>query len=103
MLVEEAISYVNNQVNPSKNEEFGPPDFANSGNRESNNEILSKSEEEINLDKIEADMDEHANKIYLDGAVNVKNPPEKDGFVVTVRASIPAIASVFLILGSFYS
>ena len=26
-------------------------------------------------------MDEHANKIYLDGAVNVKNPPEKDGFV----------------------
>ena len=81
MTVEEAISYVNNQVNPSKNEEFGPPDFANSGNKESNNEILSKSEEEINLDKIEADMDEHANKIYLDGAVNVKNPPEKDGFV----------------------
>ena len=81
MTFEEAVSFVNNQVNPSKSEEFGPPNYANSVNKEFDNEILTKSEEEMNLDKIEADMDEHANKKYMDGSVDVKSPSVKDSFV----------------------
>lgn len=81
MTFKEAVNFVNSQVNPSKSEEFGPPNFADSVKDEFDNKILTKSEEEMNLDKIEADMDEHANKKYMDGSVDVKSSSVKDSFI----------------------
>ena len=63
MSVKEAIRYVNDQLNPSSSDGFGPPNFTDSVYNKSNHEMLTKSEDEMNLDKIEADMDEQANKL----------------------------------------
>lgn len=66
MSVKEAIRYVNDQLNPSSSDGFGPPNFTDSVYNKSNHEMLTKSEDEMNLDKIEADMDEQANKLIGD-------------------------------------
>ncbi|MFL2661784.1 MAG: hypothetical protein ACJ0G4_07605 [Alphaproteobacteria bacterium] len=80
MSVEEAIRFVNNQVNPSKSEEFGPSNIADSGNFNTVNEMLTKSEDEINLDKIEADMDEQANKVSVDKSDHTDNSSTIDTY-----------------------
>ena len=84
MTVEEAIRYVNSQVNPSDNEVFGPHDTVYSENINSDNQLISKSDEEINLDKIEADMDEQANKINRDVTVEI-DKSSNDGILVDTK------------------
>ena len=83
MSVEEAIRYVDKQINPSLDEEFGPTNTVKSDNTDSTNKILTKSEDEINLDKIEADMDEQANKVSREKSDHTENSSTKGIFVDT--------------------
>ncbi len=64
MSVEEAIHFVNNKINDSNNDFYGPPNY------QDNDKIIAKSEDERNLDKIGADMDEQANKVNRDDIDN---------------------------------
>lgn len=64
MSVKEAINFVNNKTNDSNNDFYGPPNYQH------NDKIIAKTEDEKNLDKIEADMDEQANKIDRDDIDN---------------------------------
>ena len=88
MTVEEAIRYVNSQVNPSDSEVFGPPNFADSKNINFNNQLMTKSEDEINLDKIEADMDEQANKMNRDNSLDTEQPSPKEILVDTKNENL---------------
>ena len=88
MTVEEAIQYVNSQVNQSNSEVFGPPSFADSENINSNNQLITKSEDEINLDKIEADMDEQANKMNRDNSLDTEQSSSKEILVDTKKENL---------------
>ena len=70
--VEDAIKYVNSQLNESSNE-FGPPTFAefNKINNDTSQTALQKENQEIN--KIEATMDAEANKKFNDDTLSDKN------------------------------
>ena len=88
MTVEEAIRYVNSQVNPSDSEVFGPPNFADSKNINFNDKLMTKSEDEINLDKIEADMDEQANKMNRDNSFDTEKSSSKEILVDTKNENL---------------
>ena len=88
MTVEEAIRYVNSQVNPSDSEVFGPPNFADSKNINFNDQLMTKSEDEINLDKIEADMDEQANKMNRDNSFDTEKSSSKEILVDTKNENL---------------
>ncbi len=88
MTVEEAIRYVNSQVNPSNSEVFGPPNFVDSEKINSNNQLIAKSEDEINLDKIEADMDEQANKMNRNDSSNTEKSSSKEILVDTKNENL---------------
>ena len=70
--VEDAIKYVNSQLNESPNE-FGPPTFAefNKINNDTSQTAYEKENQEIN--KIEATMDAEANKQINDNTLSDKN------------------------------
>ena len=65
MSTEEAIKFANNKINQSADELYGPPNVADYKNVDNANDIII-SEEEKNLDKMEADMQEQSNKINRD-------------------------------------
>ena len=88
MTVEEAIRYVNSQVNPSDSEVFGPPNFADSKNINFNDQLMTKSEDEINLDKIEADMDEQANKMNRDNSFDTEKSSSEEVLVDTKNENL---------------
>ncbi len=62
MSTEEAIRFANNKLNQSEEEVYGPPNVADYRNIDNENDIVV-SEDEKNLDKMEADMDDQSNKI----------------------------------------
>ena len=62
MSTEEAIKFANNKVNQSEEELYGPPNVADYKNIDNTNDIII-SEDEKNLDKMEADMEDQSNKI----------------------------------------
>ena len=62
MSTEEAIKFANNKINQSADELYGPPNFADYKNVDNANDIII-SEDEKNLDKMEADMEDQSNKI----------------------------------------
>ena len=62
MSTEEAIKFANNKVNQSAEELYGPPNVADYKNIDNTNDIVI-SEDEKNLDKMEADMEDQSNKI----------------------------------------
>lgn len=65
MSTEEAIKFANNKINQSADELYGPPNLADYKKIDNANEIIV-SEDEKNLDKMEADMDDQSNKIDRD-------------------------------------
>ena len=62
MSTEEAIKFANNKINQSAEELYGPPNVADYKNVDNANDIII-SEDEKNLDKMEADMGDQSNKI----------------------------------------
>ena len=62
MSTEEAIKFANNKINQSAEELYGPPNVADYENVDNANDIII-SEDEKNLDKMEADMEDQSNKI----------------------------------------
>ena len=62
MSTEEAIKFANNKINQSAEELYGPPNIADYKNVDNANDIII-SEDEKNLDKMEADMEDQSNKI----------------------------------------
>ena len=62
MSTEEAIKFANNKINQSADELYGPPNIADYKNVDNANDIII-SEDEKNLDKMEADMEDQSNKI----------------------------------------
>ena len=62
MSTEEAIKFANNKINQPAGELYGPPNVADYKNIENANDIII-SEDEKNLDKMEADMEDQSNKI----------------------------------------
>ena len=65
MSTEEAIKFANNKINQSAEELYGPPNVADYKNVDNVNDIII-SEDEKNLDKMEADMEDQSNKIDRD-------------------------------------
>ena len=65
MSTEEAIKFANNKINQSADELYGPPNIADYKNVDNANDIII-SEDEKNLDKMEADMEDQSNKIDRD-------------------------------------
>ena len=61
MSTEEAIKFANNKINQSAEEVYGPPNVADYKNVDNVNDIII-SEDEKNLDKMEADMKDQSNK-----------------------------------------
>ncbi len=59
---EEAIKFANNKINQPTEELYGPPNVADYKNVDNVNDIII-SEDEKNLDKMEADMEDQSNKI----------------------------------------
>ena len=62
MSTEEAIKFANNKINQPTDELYGPPNVADYKNVDNVNDIII-SEDEKNLDKMEADMEDQSNKI----------------------------------------
>ena len=62
MSTEEAIKFANNKINQPAEELYGPPNVADYKNVDNVNDIII-SEDEKNLDKMEADMEDQSNKI----------------------------------------
>jgi len=62
MSTEEAIKFANNKINQSAEELYGPPNVADYKNVDNANDIII-SEDEKNLDKMEADMEDQSNNI----------------------------------------
>ena len=62
MSTEEAIKFANNKINQPAEELYGPPNVADYKNVDNANDIII-SEDEKNLDKMEADMEDQSNKI----------------------------------------
>ena len=62
MSTEEAIKFANNKINQTPEELYGPPNVADYKNVDNANNIII-SEDEKNLDKMEADMEDQSNKI----------------------------------------
>ena len=62
MSTEEAIKFANNKINQPTEELYGPPNVADYKNVDNVNDIII-SEDEKNLDKMEADMEDQSNKI----------------------------------------
>ena len=62
MSTEEAIKFANNKINQTPEELYGPPNVADYKNVDNVNDIII-SEDEKNLDKMEADMEDQSNKI----------------------------------------
>ena len=62
MSVEEAVKFVNNNMY-SNDSQYGPPNLADINQNATNDKNIVKSDEEENLDKIEADMDDHASRL----------------------------------------
>ena len=62
MSTEEAIKFANNKINQPTEELYGPPNVADYKNIDNTNDIII-SEDEKNLDKMEADMEDQSNKI----------------------------------------
>ena len=62
MSTEEAIKFANNKINQPAEELYGPPNVADFKNVDNANDIII-SEDEKNLDKMEADMEDQSNKI----------------------------------------
>ena len=62
MSTEEAIKFANNKINQPAEELYGPPNVADYKNIDNANDIII-SEDEKNLDKMEADMEDQSNKI----------------------------------------
>ena len=62
MSTEEAIKFANNKINQSAEELYGPPNVADYKNVDNTNDIII-SEDEKNLKKMEADMEDQSNKI----------------------------------------
>ena len=65
MSTEEAIKFANNKINQPTEELYGPPNVADYKNVDNVNDIII-SEDEKNLDKMEADMEDQSNKIDRD-------------------------------------
>ena len=65
MSTEEAIKFANNKINQSAEELYGPPNVADYKNVDNSNDIII-SEDEKNLNKIEADMKDQSNKVDRD-------------------------------------
>ena len=65
MSTEEAIKFANNKINQSTDELYGPPNVADYKNVDNANDIII-SEDEKDLDKMEADMEDQSNKIDRD-------------------------------------
>ena len=65
MSTEEAIKFANNKINKSAEELYGPPNVADYKNIDNANDIMI-SEDEKNLNKMEADMEDQSNKIDRD-------------------------------------
>ena len=65
MSTEEAIKFANNKINQSAEELYGPPNVADYKTVDNTNDIII-SEDEKNLDKMKADMDDQSNKIDRD-------------------------------------
>ena len=66
MSVEEAIKYVNHQINNSNKSEFGPPSIAENKVKESENQDILNAKLENDLNIIEADMDDQNAKSFSD-------------------------------------
>ncbi len=66
MSVEEAIKYVNHQINNSNKSEFGPPSIAENKVNESENQDILNAKLENDLNIIEADMDDQNAKSFSD-------------------------------------
>ena len=62
MSVEEAVKFVNNNMY-SNDSQYGPPNLASTNQNVTDDKNIVKSDEEENLDKIEADMDDHASRL----------------------------------------
>lgn len=62
MSTEEAIKFANNKINQPTQELYGPPNVADYKNVDNVDDIII-SEDEKNLDKMEADMEDQSNKI----------------------------------------
>ena len=62
MSTEEAIKFANNKINQSTDELYGPPNVADYKNVDNTNDIII-SEDEKNLNKMEADIEDQSNKI----------------------------------------
>ena len=62
MSTEEAIMFANNKINQPAEELYGPPNVTDYKNVDNANDIII-SEDEKNLDKMEADMEDQSNKI----------------------------------------
>ena len=65
MSTEEAIKYANSKINQTTDELYGPPDIADYKKIDNANDIIV-SEDEKNLDKMEADMEDQSSKIDRD-------------------------------------
>ena len=65
MSTEEAIKFANNKINQSAEELYGPPNVVDYKNVDNSNDIII-SEDEKNLNKIEADMKDQSNKVDRD-------------------------------------
>ena len=65
MSTEEAIKFANNKINQSSEELYGPPNVANYNKIDNANDIIV-SEDEKNLNKMEADIQDQSNKIERD-------------------------------------
>ncbi len=66
MTVQEAIKYVNDQVNSNGKGEYGPPSFADINKIEKESLSVVKSDDENNLDKMKVDMDDQASKSLIE-------------------------------------
>tara|TARA_Y100000991_G_C21894300_1_gene315173 strand:+ start:189 stop:845 length:657 start_codon:yes stop_codon:yes gene_type:complete len=75
--VEDAIKYVNNQLNDNSNE-FGPPTLAEFNKLNENNTKTADIDESQEINKIEATMDAEANKKLFDNTLSDKNSTEDD-------------------------
>ena len=87
MSVEDAIKYVNNKTNFSNDETYGPSKYVNSENIENTSNFLTKTDDEIKIDKMEADMDEQANKLDRESIKNLDNS-NKENLVDTLNEKL---------------
>ena len=79
MSAEEAIKFVNNKINMTEGELHGPSNFVKNEKIDFDDKRIVKSEDERILDKMEAEMDEQANKTDRE-KIEVKDDINIDNF-----------------------